>query len=687
MGSFNFYINVDQCLNMSNFDMFFYQLQRERRFHLSNVHFFDDESRLSLTNAFHEIRSYMDKNPFLIRDYRLIFGMRKMRTRHDDWKESTLYRLLKIYYGLLDARLFIRSKDQADKNVTVILLHDTDLTLDTPVLEEYEILTDMEAFMSYIGIEFDDSVTDNDIYDKMKEFLSSKEEEKINDKITRRFIADFFEKNSECLTERTTGLEQFYETPALEMSDESKEEDIYKKKESKKTAIHNTLYPLISFTQSCVGYYCVFQKEIDKNALDQNMLALLSLVDYITSDLKPSEESKIQTNATLKEESRKNWKASNNDDGTQKRYGTMLFNYKNRLQDALDSMQKRLTEFTEGKNVPEFEAPEKLSADKGLNPKNKEYYEGDFKEMLKVFLKGSIRKDSALTEWKKAYRGLKEKVNRMEEELETYARDLSQKYKFQLEKRKIDVLKKEKDVVYSQDDIIRKKEFFEKRRQEILNELKSPKMNPSLTFQDQLNLENTLEKCNAEVTFFVRCQKMIKLVNFFIFVALAGGLVVLHHFIMQTYVLGNVEKLSIFLVFTAATALLYTFAWGAPYDFFQGKIRGSMKELQRDMEVFISGYFQKAENFKDYINALNELDAIGAYIAKLEQLKAESDVNSKKYLWHKVQIQEHLRKSSYFDDLIQSVDPYNMPGDCKHETKLDVQEDVIRNNLYWPQCK
>ena len=63
------------------------------------------------------------------------------------------------------------------------------------------------------------------------------------------------------------------------------------------------------------------------------MLALLSLVDYITSDLKPAEESKIRTNETLKEESRKNWQESNNDTGTQNRYGMMLFNYKNRLQE------------------------------------------------------------------------------------------------------------------------------------------------------------------------------------------------------------------------------------------------------------------------------------------------------------------------------------------------------------------
>lgn len=685
MGSFNFYINVDQCLNMSNFDMFFYQLQREQRFHLSNVQFFEDDSNQSLAHAFHDIRSYMDKHPFLIRDYRIIFGMRKMRARNEAWKETILYRLLKIYYGLVDARLFIRSKDHADKNVTVIMLQDTDLTHDMPQLSEYETLTDLDALLEYIGVEWKDDTTERDVYEKMQEFLESKEEEKCNDIITKRFFTEFLNKNGELLEKGSTGLEAYYEEAAFEDMEED-ELAITKKPVSRKTIIHNMLYPLLSFIESCVGHYCVFQKEIDKNALDQNMLALLSLVDYITSDLQPDETtSKIRTNQTLKEESRKNWKRSTNDDSIQERYGTNLFYYKNRLQEALDSMQKRLTEYTEGIPAPHFEKPEKLVAEEGLNPKNREYYEGDFKDMLKAFLKGSLRRDSALAEWQKAYKGLKEKLNAMEEELELYARDLSQKYKFQLEKRKIDSMKKETDILYSQDDIIRKIEIFQKKKQEILIKLKSPKMNPSLTFQDQLNLENTLEMCNAEVTFFVRCQKMVKLLNFFLLVAIGGGLVTLHHFLMQAYVVGNAEKMSAFLLFTVAAFVLYLFTWTAPYDFFQGKIRQSMKQLQEDMDVFINGYFQKAENFKEYINALNELDAINAYIAKLEMSKNESDVNSRKYLWHKVQIQEHLRKSSYFDDLIQSVNPYNMPEEGKRDNELDVQQDVIHNKLYWPK--
>lgn len=682
MGSFNFYINVDQCLNMSNFDMFFYQLQRERRFHLSNVQFFEDEGNQSLAHAFHEIRSYMDKHPFLIRDYRLIFGMRKARAEEETWTETTLYRLLKIYYELMDARLFIRSKGTADKNVTVIMLHDANLTYEEALPQEYEILSDVEILLKHVGVEWTGEITEEEIYRTLREFADHMDKKK--DRVTERFITDFFSRHEETLN--THVQESFLDDYDRDEFDDMEDGENFARPLRIKTRIHNMLYPLLSFVEGCIGHYCVFQKEIDKNTLDQNMLALLSLVDYITSDLKQVEEnSKIRTNQTLKEESRKNWENSTNDTSIQNRYGTMLFQYKNHLQEALDSMQKRLTEFTEGIPAPRFDEPEKLTATEGLDPKNKDDYEGSFKDMLKVFLKGSLHKDAALKEWQKAYRGLKEKLNAMEEELELYARDLSQKYKYQLEKRKIDAMRVETDMVYSQDDIIRKIEASKKRKQGILNKLKSPKMNPSLTFQDQLNLENTLEMCNAEVTFFVKCQKMIRLSNFFLLLLIGGGLVTLHHFLMQPYVLGNAQKMGAFLLFTVASFFLYLFAWTAPYDFFQKKIRRSMQQLQRDMDVYIQGYFQKADNFKEYINALNELDAVNAYIARLEKNKQESDVNSRKYLWHKVQIQEHLRKSSYFDDLIQSVNLYTMPDDNRRENSLDVQQDVINNPLYWPQ--
>ena len=101
MRTFNFYVNVDQCLNMSNFDMFFYRLQSENRFHLSNVQFYDDSGNNSLKKTFNEIRDYMDNTSIPIGDYRIVFGMRAHRKEKPRWEETLLYRMIKIHYALL----------------------------------------------------------------------------------------------------------------------------------------------------------------------------------------------------------------------------------------------------------------------------------------------------------------------------------------------------------------------------------------------------------------------------------------------------------------------------------------------------------------------------------------------------------------------------------------------------------
>ena len=61
---FNFLVNVDQCLNMSNFDMFFYKLQSSSLFHLNNVQFNSEDPATSLLGAARDIRMHLNKFPF-----------------------------------------------------------------------------------------------------------------------------------------------------------------------------------------------------------------------------------------------------------------------------------------------------------------------------------------------------------------------------------------------------------------------------------------------------------------------------------------------------------------------------------------------------------------------------------------------------------------------------------------------
>lgn len=687
MGSFNFYINVDQCLNMSNFDMFFYKLQNERKFHLSNAQFFVDEGKQSLESAFYEIRSYMDKMPFLVQDYRLIFGMRETFCKEISWKKTILYRLLKIYYGLMDAKIYIKSKDEADKNVSVIMLYDMDFAIGsgTPDVMEYNMVRDLEVLMQYIGLEMREDLKEAEMIDGFRSFLDRKETEAYQDSITRRFAEEYIAWMERPSLPREGSWEE--EPDMEEMMTEMEEAEQGDRKKGKKEIVHNLLFTLISFTSECIGHYCVFTKEISRYSLDQNLLGLLSIVEYITSDLHlEKEDGSIRTNKTLKEESRKNWERANNDMGIQQRYGMMITEYKARLQTALREMTRKAGRSEGSMMAPSYTVPEKLQGTRGIKTKDKETYRKEFDEILQQFIKDSINRNIAEASWKKTYHSLRDKLACMDEELKLYARDLSAKYKNQLEERKTKKIYREDTAIeYSQKDVDDQMEVYSQRRMKLLDKLNKPQMNPSLTFQDQLNFEYALDQCNREVTFFIKCHKMVKLLNFLLLILIGGGIFCFHYIIMQGYLFSDVEKLSAFLQYIVTAGILFLTAWNAPYLYFKKKILRSLKKLKTKMEIFIRGYFEKAENFQDYINTINELDAVTAHIDRLQSIKEHASLTVRKCLWHKVQIQEHLRKSGYFDGLMYSLD-YSGKQRGRHEiVTLDEKQDVIHNKLYWPQ--
>ena len=699
MGSFNFYINVDQCLNMSNFDMFFYKLQSEHKFHLSNVQFFEDEGKNSLKEAFYEIRNYIDKSSFLIQDYRLIFGIRESRKKAAEtrWQDTILYRLLKIYFGLLDARIFIKSKDSVDKNVSVIMLYDADFTFDEKDLDRdgYDFTGEIEVLMNYLGIDWKPGITDWELEDRFRQILNGMDGIFQVDAVTCRFLSAFLEWHCGLAVPETEeeiwqDKETYEEQKILEQmfAQDDPEQFLAEKRKRNKPNIHNKLNDLFTFVQSCVGHYCVFRKEINKNSMSQNVLSLLSIVDYITSDLKlEGKDEKIRNNDTLKEKSRLNWEQATNDTGIQKRYGTMLLNYKSRLQNKLNQLEQTLVDFSRGEPAPKYTQPGTLTGDKGLLTKDKKEYTDEFHKILDQFLKKSIRKDIAQESWTQAYQELKEKLNQMEEELQIFARDLSRRYKLQMEERKSERLKSgpKTDVRYSQENISETLEQMEKKKEKLLEKLRKPKMNPSLTFQDQLNLENTLEQCNLEVRFFVKCHKMIQIANFFLLVLLGGGLYALHYFLMQSYAFSNVEMLFAFLMYLGVSFVLFMTVWNAPYYYFKAKIRKSMAVLKEQMELFINGYFEKAENFSEYINTINELDAVNGYIGKLHKIRDKAALEARKRLWHKVQIQEHIRKSGYFENMLYTLDSSEKQDCSSRDCELNFDENVIKNRLYWPQ--
>lgn len=143
------------------------------------------------------------------------------------------------------------------------------------------------------------------------------------------------------------------------------------------------------------------------------------------------------------------------------------------------------------------------------------------------------------------------------------------------------------------------------------------------------------------------------------------------------------------LLYMATSVVLLLLCWNAPYFYFRRKIRKTLDYLKEQMQVYIIGYFEKAKNFTTYINTINELDALGVHIGKLEKCRKKYEEEIRKHLWHKVQIEEHIRKSGHFDNMVSALSSADIAKCVSEDCELNMDEGVLNNCLYWPQyaCK
>lgn len=750
MGSFNFYINVDQCLNMSNFDMFFYRLQKNRQFHLSNVQFYDDEGEYSLQNALQNIHSFMEEHPYDVENFKIILGMRQIYYEHREWKDSTLYKLLKLYYNLWDNKIFIQSKDTSRRNVSMVMLMDMDfshrhttvrgfsysediaLLIQTLGLEKlYHMLPQnsdlmpeaMEEWMlqqlknllnfvetGKIHLEMDeDAVSDHEKSEEISEIFNKAEKWLRNDPITRRFLLQYLENHvaslekqdlydyeeiAEYASTRTDFCDEFGSEEEESVKPQPKdqpvdqqEQDVLKRKDVLKQILWDfVISSMVDFAQSLTGHYNVFQKELDRNSRASRQLALLSVVEYITAEIRNQNYTGIlDQHENLDEENRRNWEQANNTVQLRQRYGFMLRSYKEDLSTELQQLDNQIEAINVQTSLPEYEVPEPVrnSGQEAEREQDLDGYEGTIQDLLAEFKKKGRNAGVAQQIWEDTYFRIEDKINCMEDELEEYARVLTEGYKKQLDERR---LRRQKNVDLCSQVVVEERiRQMEKEQQQILEELNAPNMSMSIKFQDQLNALQSLEKTNKEVEHYLECQNEIQVKTFSFFLILILSVIFFHMTFLQGLFMGTSENILEALGFMGLVFLALLSAWRAPMEYYYEKNMDSIANLEKDLDQFLTGYTQKQEQFDNYINLLNQLDSVNAYLEILERMKQISSVKSRKLLWHKVKIGEHLEKLAYFDQMIDEVAYDSGYKKNRKSYALDENEDVIHNSLYWPQ--
>lgn len=664
MRSFTFYINIDHCLNMFYYDIFFYKMLSEKYLHISEVELNKNEGEYSLKQAFHGIRNYLDRSPYSVQDYSIVLGLRVNGDAAPAWEESVLHRMLNIYYSLKTADIYLQTRDQVDRNLSIIVLYESAMPYETTHDTAYDTAKDIKLLLDSLEIDLEKGTDFHYISSALRKYIDNK----LVDGITSTFLQDYIDSLSiEPLTTKHTVK-----------SDDSNSDDAEWIGDDQLNS-YDFLDSLLLFVEKRIGHYLILCREVNINSLADQQLALLSVVDFISADDKRISVNEPYLNGNrLRFQNDQKWEAVKDFGEIQIRYGTMLNEYCHRLKAIMYVIDQNNNRGAE--RIPEYGQPLVLEV-KDSFPDQLRSHKVQLQKKLNFFAWSFWGNSAELSRLQESSQKLKGRLDVMEDELKRYAEELCDAYQEQLRNRRKD--QSQNNGQYDLKAITSALTKYEDKKRKVLDKLKEPSMNLSLDFQNQLNLERSLTQFSSEMKLYQKFKSVITVRNFLSLIFGVGGIFTLQYLMAQYYVLADLTNLA-FLTYLGFIGVIFLMCWGAPELYFRKRLRQSQRALRRDLDEYMKGYVSKAENFRIYINSLNELDAANQVIDQLKRCKIQQEERSRKYSWHKTQIQRHLDKANYFASLMQSVNDKEIIY-SDHLPELDPDEDVIFNQLYWPQ--
>jgi len=666
---FRFLINVDQCLNMSNFDVFFYKLESQHKFHLNQVQLFGNDQGNSLRSAISDIRMYLDKYPYHVGDYQIIVAMRStFNPNPDSWDHTMLQQLLQLSYELRKARIFVNSREQTEKALNLIMLYDADFSVDLPVLDAYLSSTrfrnDCALLLRHLGIE--ETADRKQTTQALDRYAQMPSHNAILAELMAQFVAfkDTLYANLQGVGEETLDLDET-----------------------------SFLTDLPVFLKDQLTNFQVFEANIDRNNRRQNILAMFRVIEFINMSVeRPLQAGDNIGIVTLAQQCRTNWDKIWADRELETRYARMLRRYQEKLNTAAIELEHPRIYSPAAKPIPEEAIPREeaiASTDTVFTPDSSDRKSADFRQLLARFSDTRFSIKVFRNEWDGIHEQIRASLGRMNYELQTHAGELSRKYAAVLEERKRESLGWKTGFYMAKPETEGDLNRLAFQKEELLQELRNPRMNPSLSFQDQLNMESALDQANQSVKFYLRCISMIRAGAFLTLILVCSLMGIVHYTFLQPYVFQDVSSLGFYLAYIAALFVLMLLCWNLPRQHYRKKLKACILALQEDMNLYVKGYFEKAGQFATYINLLNRLDYITRYHALLDRAWRTTHRLSQGYLWHKIQIRKHLSKLQIFQGLIDlaSSAPRTQEEAPAFTPALHGDQvcDVADCSIYWPQ--
>lgn len=672
---FRFLINIDQCLKMSSFDIFFYKLRHRHKLYIDQVQMFTQDFGSSLRHAANDIRAYLNKYPYHVGDYHIIVTMRSDYISDPAWKNTMLYRLVHLHRELTDAHIYLNSRERADKSLSMVMLYDADFSAELPSLDNYmsgrRFSEDCRKMLSELGLD------ENCTFSEFNEALARYTQSDNCDAAVASLLQGFSERQRDII--RDVAL--LKETTNRYLDDPREIEESY--------APDDVAGNLHAFLKNDFSSFQVFEMLIDRNNLRDSILSLLRVVEFINMSTTTNRDTIQRLTIRVRE----NWDAVMNDAELELKYAKMLYFYKLDLSNLAMDLEGSDPTPVGSKTLPPPDIPSetdiKLTAD-DVKAENTDEKVKELRDSMKRYA-GHVTVKEAGAQWKEIYSGMKSVIWDLDGRLMKRARALSSRYSEILEKRNREYAAIDSDQYSVSNTTAREIDELNTAREEIFNLMKNPRMNSSLSFQDRLNMENALEEENVNISFYVRCLENVRTANMLLLILLCAIPWLISYTALQPYVYKETGALAFCILYIAAALVLMLLMWNIPRRYFARKIKKSVENLLEYTDKYLKAYAAKEQDFEHYINLLNRLD----YITRSHQLRSDiyrkNGKLTKHILWQKVQVKKHLEKLKYFSGLIELYEKFFNSAELEARRaaapaqKIVTEKDVVDNSAYWPQ--
>lgn len=677
--AFRFFINVDKCLNMNNFDFFFYQKRSRKELYLTQDVRIGEGTGLSFRKAASDIRMYLDRFLSNIDSYQIIIAMRSDYDRGVKvWRDTLLSRLLDIDFDLRQSGILIRSGLGVQVAVNLIMLYEASVVKEIHALDEQymgsaRLAEDCSLLLREIGVPEE---KENDL-DSLKEAWNSyiEKNKKIYDSCPK--LSDGTPANS---------LYAFF-------TDLIKQYEKDRKTASNASANVSTLHAL----KEVLNGYQIFELLTDKQNRSKDITALLRIVDFSTTDFDIAEG--MGRSMSLNEMCSAHWKqiVKTDDVKIQEKYAKMLSNYRERLRRYVDnSVEGYVTSDTES-TLPESVVPsdDEISVTDSIfeseNAKRNKHFNP--KEILTEF-KGKLSPVRTLSDrWGKTYDQISKIFSQLGSSLEEYSACLGEKYSETLAGRKAEERGWHRKAYTESDTTKQEIASLSDMEKSLLDKMNRPQMTPSLCFQDQLNMETALAQEDNNIRHYIKCMQSVSAKNFFLLIVLLLGLVALLYGVLQPYNFESAETALYFAGYIGFSFILMLFTWRLPLSYYRREVSRSLTMLESEMDRYITGYFDRANQLHEYINLVNKLDYIERHIHLKKRAVKNTEWVIKAKSWHINQANIHIDKLEFFSGLIDIYDPVqSVDGsdgnifETEPAISRDHVDDVTDSRLYWPQA-